>query len=123
MVGDRTLQRHYDEHNVRYFGGKLPPCKPVWEDLTKLRAVGRENYDVIEGKFRSDGRWRIIRRDYRIGICHSIKKLGSFWRSTLLHEMAHIAVDQRGKKVKHHGTTWQQEMMRLATAGAFKDLW
>ena len=38
---------------------------------------------------------------------------------TLLHEMCHLAVPKR----IWHGPKFQKEMLRLAKAGAFKELW
>jgi len=44
-------------------------------------------------------------------------------RFTLLHEMAHIAVEIRYKRPMGHGPVWQREMQRLARAGAFANWW
>ena len=42
-------------------------------------------------------------------------------RQTLLHEMAHAAVNRR--QGYGHGVRFQKEMLRLAKAGAFKGIW
>lgn len=44
-------------------------------------------------------------------------------RMTLLHEMAHIAVEIRYKRPMGHGPVWQREMLRLAKIGAFANWW
>jgi hypothetical protein len=42
---------------------------------------------------------------------------------TLLHEMAHMAVDIKWQRGMGHGKNWQAEMRRLAEAGAFDSDW
>ncbi len=42
---------------------------------------------------------------------------------TLIHEMAHMAVEIKHKRNMGHGKVWQAEMLRLARAGAFKTIW
>jgi hypothetical protein len=42
---------------------------------------------------------------------------------TLLHEMAHMAVEVGHNRNMGHGKVWQAEMLRLARAGAFKTIW
>ena|ERR1700722_4684256 len=44
--------------------------------------------------------------------------------TTLLHEMAHMSVENKyPKRNLGHGKIWQKEMLRLARAGAFDRLW
>ena len=47
----------------------------------------------------------------------------SISQGTLLHEMAHLWVGIHHPRAKSHGRIWQKEMLRLATIGAFKNLW
>jgi len=42
---------------------------------------------------------------------------------TLIHEMAHLKIDEKWKRRMGHGKHWQNEMKRLAIAGAFEPLW
>lgn len=123
MVGNKTLQRYYAEYNRRYFGNSLPKCKTVWADLEKLSEGAVGHYRPVEYE-RFDGkRWHHYRTDHLIEIDPKLRSMNTIWQSTLLHEMAHLSVGLRHKKVVSHGKIWQQEMLRLATAGAFKNLW
>jgi hypothetical protein len=56
-----------------------------------------------------------------IVIIPQLKKFGRNARMTLLHECVHVKL--RNKKGDLHGPAFQREMLRLARAGAFKDLW
>lgn len=42
---------------------------------------------------------------------------------TLIHEMAHMAVDSKFKRSMFHGKHWKAEMRRLAAEGAFDYDW
>lgn len=126
MVGNKTLERYYDLYNRKYFEGSLPACKTVFCDLWKkhkVRAVGHYVPTHWEKKSPDDGKWRVYRTEHLIEVDHKVKNMGIFWQSTLIHEMAHLAVGLRHKRVKSHGRIWQKEMLRLATIGAFKNLW
>lgn len=125
MVGNKTLQRYFDEYNRRYFGNSLPPCNTIFTDLSRKHkgAVGHYVPVQYEKKSPEDGIWRLSRTEHFIEVDHRVKNMGIFWQSTLLHEMAHLAVGLKHKRVKSHGRIWQKEMLRLATIGAFKNLW
>lgn len=122
MVGNRTLQKKYAEYNQKYFGGKLPVCPVDWQNLSRYGAIGRHRWFVIEGKG-MDGRWREVRIEHTIHLDPMLKKMPNLKLSTLLHEMCHVAVRQQSVRAEAHGRLFQQEMLRLATAGAFKTLW
>lgn len=121
MVGNATLRRWYSAYNDKYYAGKLPPCKTEWVDLTKHRAIGRYHPVVLE-RFNGNS-WKYHRTDHEIHLCPRIKQLVSISQGTLLHEMAHLWVGINHPRAQPHGRIWQKEMLRLATIGAFKNLW
>lgn len=121
MVGNKTLQRWYATFNDAYFDGELPACKTTWEDLRKHKAIGWYRpieYERFDGK-----RWKYHRTDHEICLCPKIKDMVSISQFTLLHEMAHLYVGLRHPRAQAHGRIWQKEMLRLASIGAFKNLW
>lgn len=105
MLSDKQLLRWYREYNRKWFSAALPEdidilFAPV-DDCTvaKLNDCDVQNY-VLQ-----------INPRYLVDTC--------MVRMTLLHEMAHIKL----WPYKAHGVRFQQEMLRLAKAGAFKGLW
>lgn len=118
------LQRFYAEYNQKYFNGRLPKdCKVVYEDLTKVKAIGHfcpsewTAYDPESKKFKP------YKTTYKIKICTRIKKFRRMVLCTLLHEMAHLSTDLKYPGRSGHGHYWQREMKRLANVGAFNGLW
>lgn len=123
MVDNKTLQRYYKTYNRKYFGGGLPACETFFKNLQKISKGAFGRYSPLEYEIFRNGQWEPHRKTHRIEIDPRAKKLNILWQSTLLHEMAHLAVGLKHKRVKSHGTFWQKEMLRLATIGAFKNLW
>ena len=102
MKSDPQLKRWYQKYNRLYFGGTLPDAF-VW-------------YEVPAGAYADcqlvDGVWRVR-------INPSLAGWPSIARWSLLHEQVHIMLWPN----RNHGRKFQAEMLRLAEAGAFKDLW
>lgn len=91
------LQKAYAQYRRKYFK-KLPvKAKVKWEKMPHLGYWDGEKIALN----------RAYRRDDKI------------WRFTLLHEMVHMSLEPE----RSHGKAFQREMLRLAKAGAFKDLW
>lgn len=89
------LQRKYRHFNRKFFNSRLPKnTKLCWENMYEM---GYQQGDKIA----------INRQD---------RKRSRVWQFTLLHEMCHILHP-------NHGPGFQREMLRLAKAGAFKNLW
>jgi hypothetical protein len=102
MRSDPTLRRWYLRYNRKWFAGELPTsCVLYWNSCEGKLALS----------WWADGIPHIT-IDPCIGFSPIIAK------QKLLHEMAHIA-----KPKAHHGKVWQEEMLRLASAGAFTNLW
>jgi Zn-dependent peptidase ImmA (M78 family) len=57
--------------------------------------------------------------DNEIAINTWLRDWPTLWRWTLLHEMVHLFLPDHAD----HGEKFQKEMLRLARAGAFRNLW
>ena len=98
-----VLERAFRSYNRKYFSNLLPNPPEVELGWGDIDCMGYQLGDEI-----------VINRKYR--------QWGSVWRGTLLHEMAHLKLE--GEKVRSdHGKEFQNEMLRLAKAGAFKKIW
>lgn len=116
------IRRDYKALRQAYFrSSRLPPVEHVAILFVESRVIaGIEDGDVSEAY---------------LGCCidHLAPQAGMILitrgigrqqtRLTLLHEMAHIAVEIRHRRPMGHGAVWQREMLRLARAGAFANWW
>jgi hypothetical protein len=103
MKSDPQLKRWWCKYNALYFEGKLPADTFVfWETV----ASGYADFDVVDGK-------HIIRINPGFAGWTTVAKMA------LLHEITHQALHPYSK----HGRKFHAEMLRLAQAGAFNDLW
>lgn len=104
MLCDKQLQRAYRKYNKLWFNDELPhdvDCffSPVDDCYGQLQEEDNGEWTIqINPKFFVDDR---------------------MWHMVLLHEMAHLKV----RPYQLHGKKFQDEMIRLATAGAFRGLW
>lgn len=97
-----SLRDQFLTFNVLYFGGQLPTDTIViWS--RKLRPTVCGEYDG----------------DDTIAINATLRNFRPCWKSTLLHEMAHLATHEEAAE---HGPKWKREMARLMKLGAFDDL-
>jgi hypothetical protein len=99
-MNNKGLQTYYRLYNKQYFRNKLPRDAKV--HFRKIKWLGEA--DVYRGK---------------ICISKRTKWSKSISLMTLLHEMVHL----KRPRGECHGPGFQKEMLRLAKAGAFKDLW
>lgn len=97
------LQRAYCYYNRKYFGNNLPSLSQVSIKWGDIEVMG----------FQSGPRIVINQKD---------RSRDRVWKFTLLHEMVHLWLDDYVTR-SDHGTEFQQEMLRLAEAGAFRNLW
>jgi hypothetical protein len=110
MQSDKQLKRWFARYNKLYFQDSLPPDTEIWwEPLSTADGVTCPVYEVSAGHFS-------IRLD------PGIKGFTAYWRSTLLHEMVHVALWPRHPK-HQHGKVFNDRMLKLAQDGAFKKLW
>ena len=101
MPKPTKLKRTFLHYNRHYFSNLLDPETPVkWQNLG----------DALGVLWADDG----------IGISRKLRKSNNLWRTTLLHEMCHLATES--ERVSH-GPRWQREMRRLARIGAFDKIW
>lgn len=97
--------RLFRKFNEKYFDGRLPEPILRYEHIIEMRCFGlceqlEDNSFVIT----IDPQWASSR---------------SFRHLTLLHEMVHISI----WPCATHGKRFQDEMIRLALEGAFKEIW
>lgn len=105
-----NIRRDYRILRKQYFPkDHLPPVERVAILFAGIDALGASIDDVLR---------------FQLGVIIIQKGIGSTrTRWTLLHEMAHLAVNIRHKRSMGHGRLWQREMMRLARLGAFDNYW
>lgn len=107
---DRRLRRWYRAFNVKWWAGELPEDVEVFfGTCEKDHGMYAYSEDYLDEKVSGfelcvDHRW--VDDD----------RIAKWW---LLHEMAHLAV----MPFAGHGDVFQNEMKRLAQAGAFKGIW
>ncbi|HET7641138.1 MAG TPA: SprT-like domain-containing protein [Ktedonobacteraceae bacterium] len=95
------LERLFHQYNRQYFNGELPDDTLVkWAHITPVKCMG--GYE-----------------DGHIYINIRLKPWAPAWKSTLLHEMAHLATDSERAE---HGPRWDKVMKRLYRMGAFDKL-
>jgi hypothetical protein len=102
-MNDRQLVRWYAKYNRLYFGGNLPENILIW-------------YEVPAGAY---GDCQIVDGVWRIRINPSLAGWPAIAKWTLIHEQAHIKLHP----YVQHGKKFHTEMLRLAEAGAFHDVW
>jgi hypothetical protein len=102
MKSDRQLVRWYQKYNRLYFDSRLPDAF-VWYEVP---AGAYADCDIV------DGVWRIR-------INPSLAGWQQLAKFTLLHEQVHIKLHP----YRNHGKKFNSEMLKLAEAGAFNDLW
>lgn len=108
---DKRLQKLYVKYNKLYFDNSLPSDVQVgWvaypEDSVHIAETATldEDNGVIH---------------HTIYIGESIRSLDTVVKMTLLHEMVHVKIHPYNK----HGRKFDEEMLRLASRGAFNKLW
>jgi len=108
---DKRLKKMYDKFNALYWDGRLPQDVTVgWSD--KLASDGDSVGVQVTGEY-------LDVQSHTIGIDINLRKTWTFVKSTLLHEMAHLAVHP----YEGHGRIFDEEMLRIAIRGAFHDVW
>ena len=110
MQSDKQLVHWYHRYNREWFNGELPADTILyWEPPPDSHADTCPVYEVADGKFE-------IRLD------PALKGVPDYWKILLLHEMAHLKLWPTHSR-HQHGKIFQEEMQRLALAGAMKTLW
>jgi hypothetical protein len=100
------------EFNTAYFGGALRPVPLV---LTNTLPFGRR---LAFCSYDPDARGRTITlnvpKDHTVLVADN---------NTLLHEMVHQLLFERGEDPNHAGEPWRREIMRLTKLITGKDIW
>lgn len=94
----KDLRRAFRFYNRKYFNNELPEVDLCWKKIDS-RLFGYCDGDQIV-------------------IHENLRETTSLWKLTLLHELVHLKNMRWG-----HGKKFQNEMRRLANAGAFDGLW
>jgi hypothetical protein len=103
MLCDRELQKAYRAYNRRWFNDGLP------EDVDCLFSPVDDCYGLVQ---QEGGGWIL-----QINPKYSMES--RLWKMTLLHECVHLKVHP----YQRHGAAFQEAMLDLAKAGAFRTLW
>ncbi len=115
---DEWLRKRFLEFNRKFFNRKLPISTRVYW-VTRFKAPKEHALGCVfvyeDNRGKSHFVIHLSRRIERVGLALTL--------TTLLHEMAHIAVWETDNSANSHGQVWIKEMRRLASVGAFDLLW
>jgi hypothetical protein len=113
------IRRQYVWYRARFFGNRVPEVNRVsivFLPKKETHAGGEEPcYGFYVPLNMEDSTSMVF-----IAIDGEIERFEAY--RTLLHEMAHISVDRKNRN-HGHGKMFQDEMKRLARAGAMRLLW
>jgi hypothetical protein len=121
MTREQEVRCWYRHYNRKYFGGKLP----VIDLAFKLPRNARVRSDGLVPRHPWKKAYAYTLFDQEttkpFGIFFEPRtKIEAHFHLLLLHEMVHVELGHLRWK---HGKRFQNEMLRLAKAGAFKDCW
>lgn len=102
LKSDPSLKRLYNKYNRLYFEGSLPNAVVWWEPVASAYATCAFENGVC-----------------KIRINPALYGWSATAKMTLLHEMVHAKLHPDTS----HGDIFNAEMLRLAYAGAFNDIW
>ncbi len=112
MRSNRTLKRLYRQYNKKFFNNNLPNIPVGFASPSDLLKAGLGKKTCAVTLFDKGKPTAIYIKRYK-------RKEWPYIKADLLHEMAHVALPFR----VNHGPRFQEEMLRLAQAGAFKKIW
>ena len=111
------LKRLYNYYNKEFFDDKLPKDAELYyaPKLDKVRSAKAQHRSMCAVTYWYEDRPNaiVIRRTKTKSIRHIV--------SDLLHEMCHLSKPNASCEVEH--SEFQEEMKRLAKAGAFYNIW
>jgi hypothetical protein len=110
MRASSFLKGLYNFYNYKYFDSKLPQNTKLFfvTKIGKSKSVAKSTCALT---YFSDPPVIVIQRTKKA-------KSMRYVVADLLHEMSHLS-----KPRAEHGEVFQEEMKRLANAGAFQDVW
>jgi SprT-like family len=103
MNSHPQLMRLFRKFNAKYFDGALPEPLIKYEHITTMKCFGLCDKADEQFIITIDPQWASTR---------------AFRHITLLHEMIHIHIWPYAS----HGKRFQEETVRLALAGAYKEV-
>lgn len=111
MASDPTLRRSYLKFNDEWFESKLPHSVEVFWEPANGNLGETFEFETLEETCGEPV--------LGIRIDPTLRFAARLWKFTLLHECCHV------KLYPHfgHGKKFDREMLRLANAGAFRNLW
>ena len=111
-LGAKTVER-WVEFNQIYFGGGLRPVPVV---ITHAQPFGKRlAFCSYAGADRADGTITLnVPKDHGLLLADN---------NTLLHEMIHQLLFERGEPAGHHSEGWRREIMRLTKLITGKEIW
>jgi hypothetical protein len=104
------------EFNKKYFAGELRPIPLI---ITPTLPFGRR---IGHCAFNPESKARLIALNLPQTTGHGAYELVAD-NNTLLHEMIHQLLQQRGEDSKHAGEGWRREIMRLNKLITGKEIW
>ena len=118
------IQQHFDDFNIRFFNGSLPPIPIKLSNartfLGKVTYVKRRNFSLTSWLFSSGassvGEWTYSNFKLRINTRYDLPE--ELIQDTILHEMIHyyIAVNHL-RDTSTHGQLFRNEMKRINAEG------
>jgi hypothetical protein len=112
----RAVVEQWGHFNGRYFAGELRPIPII---ITNTQPFGKR---IAFCGFNPENRARLIALNMPKTTGHGSYELVAD-NNTLLHEMVHQALQQRGEYAKHAGEPWCREIMRLTKLITGKNIW
>jgi len=118
----KALEKAYDSFNRKFFENSLPKIPVRWSSTIGI--VGRAKDATMYAAYLEPSE---NEPDGSIIIAEEFKPYWEVWRTSLLHEMAHVKLREHPSEItgpaSRHTKVWKKEMRRLAAAGAFDALW
>jgi hypothetical protein len=119
MRASSYLAKLYNHYNREFFGGRLP------KGVKLYYAPKLDKVNTKDGKHRSTCAvtYFFVDKPPIIVIRKTPASNMRHRASDLLHEMCHIARPKADCEIQNQSSAFQQEMKRLAKAGAFQNVW
>lgn len=116
MAAKKDLQEAFDYFNTKYFNDRLFDVEVIWSKNTRLQSHGETLSGYCKEPYSTFQPQKIV-------ISKKHKQSTWIWKLVLLHEMVHLDLFIRGIHDDEHGPEFNNEMLRLAKAGALDNIW
>ena len=112
---EADLQREYDALNAEYYESRLPQATLSF--ASNLKGMDDAGNMVPAEAVTFPGEYPRIRID------SEFKNYPSVAFELVIHEQCHVSTDKFHPEFDQHGPNFQKCMLRMAEAGALKELW